>query len=185
MCGIKKFENIGNYLQCINKNIIYESMNHPYIDELINRNRIGKLAQLIQLNVHNWSINNFQYIFEKCIKCNLYDIFHFMMEHFIANEHIYFNHDILVIKNMWTSNIFYQACGRGFLGIVKYLARDNIVINTSCGSSIIGKFAHHYAYTNNRIDVLKYLMLSRIIVKYPKLDRHKNSSTLSMTYLFS
>jgi hypothetical protein len=108
-----------------------------------------------------------------------------MMEYFIANEHLYFNHDILVIKNMLTSNIFYQACGRGFLGIVKYLARDNIVINDSCGSSIIGKFADHYAYTNNRIDVLKYLMLSKIIVKYPKLDRHKNSSSLSMTYLFS
>jgi Fe-S-cluster formation regulator IscX/YfhJ len=143
-------------------------MNHPYIDELINRNKIGKLIQLIKVNAHKWSINNFQYIFEQCIEHKLYHIFYFMMDHFIRSDCISFYDNG---KYMYHDNIFTWACRYGHVDMVKYLLSEEVTEKypdiDPCAQNNQGlKSACGYGY----IDMVKYLISDEVTEKYPDID---------------
>lgn len=63
-------------------------MNTNYIDELIRKKRVGKIINLLKINVHNWSVSDFKYVYVHSVKNKLYDIFYFIMEFFNIEKNI-------------------------------------------------------------------------------------------------
>lgn len=68
-------------------------MNKSLINNLIKHNRSGKIIKLIESNIHNWSVKDFEYIFVKCINQNkvVSFIFIYMLEHFANKKSINLN----------------------------------------------------------------------------------------------
>jgi hypothetical protein len=143
-------------------------MNRSYIDKLINRNRTGTLIKLIKVSIHNWSVNNYQYIFEECVEHKLYHIFYFMMDHFIRSNCISF-------YDKFTNYcyLFYWTCEDDQIDLAKYLLSekvtnkyvnifedDNEVLTDAC--------------ENGCSNIIKYLLSNNVTKKYPNIDPCNN-----------
>lgn len=99
-------------------------MNYKYIDYLIEKNRSGKLINLLKSNINNWSLKEIFYVFtrSKYISYN-YDVFYFMMETIYKTHNINFFYYYENYSQITEIN-FIDSLDDGYYEIMKYLLRE-------------------------------------------------------------
>lgn len=164
-------------------------MNKTYVDKLIKCGRNGTLIKIIKENENNWSVDDFQYVFDECIEHKLYDIFYFLMEIFNKRSFIDFINNKKcygIYGKYYINKVFIWACENGHLKIVSYLLLPKMRerypnINPSernnCGLLMAFKY--------RKKEIVKYLLSPEIQKRYPQIDPSaKDNFGIMQTYLF-
>jgi hypothetical protein len=167
-------------------------MNRAYVDELIAKNKIGLLIKYLNENMNTMSINNIRYIFDTCFDKKCYDIFYFMLEHYVKK-------DIVDIRNDQLYNVLnlhYDAIRLiidkyfNFPKALKYIiAKYFHVVNTDF-NYIISEFQFNRIKNVSNIKLLTSDVISKHIplhdesIGYPDISSLCRS-TKSLKYITS
>jgi hypothetical protein len=83
----------------INIITIFIHMNKNFITKLFEHNRTGTIIDLLNKNIHLWSYNDIEYVFDTSIREGHYVIFKYMVDHFqlkfYINEISFCKHDLV------------------------------------------------------------------------------------------
>lgn len=121
-------------------------MNRKYIDYLYKRRRIGKIINLIKNNIHNWSIDDYNYVLHDR---NLVDNYHIL--HYVDDDSLYdyIKRELLKYNdNMFFGNVAIRCYIRNDIDTnnVKHILMRSKLINKKILMDVIVKIIKMVIY---------------------------------------
>lgn len=152
--------------------------NKLYLNKLLIKNRIGTVIRYIQTNVFNFSIDNFQYIIDRCHENNsdnMFLIIRFMLEHFnyinkkCINIYKYYENELKYINEEITDHsICDEFIDNRIFDIYRYYVNKHNIKKEPMNIFGNNTSEAHIHYANNA--TLKFLLSKEMTILYPMLD---------------